>query len=115
MQQNHTHQVQWLSMVWDRIPMIWDIIDLANYSMDWHDDLTKSEHHGNSNVADTKKLRFQPNLSENFETEVGSVKEKEKREISLINHINGHYFFVLPTLEFLWWSNLVKSACKSKL
>ena len=45
---------QWLSMVWDRIPMIWDIIDLANYSLDWHDDLTKSEHHGNSNVADTK-------------------------------------------------------------
>ena len=47
-------RVQWLSMVWDKIPMIWDIIDLANYSLDWHDDLTKSEHHGNSNVADTK-------------------------------------------------------------
>ena len=46
--------VQWCSMVWDKIPMIWDIIDLANYSLDWHDDLTKSEHHGNSNVADTK-------------------------------------------------------------
>ena len=46
--------LQWLSMVWDKIPMIWDIIDLANYSLDWHDDLTKSEHHGNSNVADTK-------------------------------------------------------------
>ena len=46
--------IQWLSMVWDKIPMIWDIIDLANYSLDWHDDLTKSEHHGNSNVADTK-------------------------------------------------------------
>ena len=54
-------------------------------------------------------------MSENFETEVGSVKEKGKREISLINHINGHYFFVSPALEFLWWSNLVKSACKSKL
>ena len=49
-----TCKVQWLSMVWDKIPMIWDIIDLANYSLDWHDDLTKSEHHGNSNVADTK-------------------------------------------------------------
>ena len=49
-----TMTVQWLSMVWDKIPMIWDIIDLANYSLDWHDDLTKSEHHGNSNVADTK-------------------------------------------------------------
>ena len=48
------YYVQWLSMVWDKIPMIWDIIDLANYSLDWHDDLTKSEHHGNSNVADTK-------------------------------------------------------------
>ena len=50
-----THfQLQWCPMVWDKIPMIWDIIDLANYSLDWHDDLTKSEHHGNSNVADTK-------------------------------------------------------------
>ena len=47
--------VQWLSMVWDKIPMIWDIIDLANYSLDWYDDLTKSDYHGNSNVADTKK------------------------------------------------------------
>ena len=50
----HEKSLQWLSMVWDKIPMIWDIIDLANYSLDWHDDLTKSEHHGNSNVADTK-------------------------------------------------------------
>ena len=48
-------KVQWLSMVWDKIPMIWDIIDLANYSLDWCDDLTKSDYHGNSNVADTKK------------------------------------------------------------
>ena len=48
-------EVQWLSMVWDKIPMIWDIIDLANYSLDWYDDLTKSDYHGNSNVADTKK------------------------------------------------------------
>ena len=48
-------KVQWLSMVWDKIPMIWDIIDLANYSLDWYDDLTKSDYHGNSNVADTKK------------------------------------------------------------
>ena len=47
--------VQWLSKVWDKIPMIWDIIDLANYSLDWYDDLTKSDYHGNSNVADTKK------------------------------------------------------------
>ena len=50
-----SNQVQWLSMVWDKIPMIWDIIDLANYSLDWYDDLTKSDYHGNSNVADTKK------------------------------------------------------------
>ena len=47
--------VQWLSMVWDKIPTIWDIIDLANNSLDWYDDLTKSEHHGNSNAGDTKK------------------------------------------------------------
>ena len=63
-------------MVWDKIPMIWDIIDLANYSLDWYDDLTKSDYHGNSNVAD-KKVWYQPNLSENFETAVGSVKEKK--------------------------------------
>ena len=31
------------------------MIDLANYSLDWYDDLTKSDYHGNSNVADTKK------------------------------------------------------------
>ena len=47
--------VQWLSMVWDKIPMIWDIIDLANYSLDLYDDLTKSDFHGNSNAADAKK------------------------------------------------------------
>ena len=88
-------------MVWD-IQIIWDIIDLANYSLVWYDDLTNSDYHDYSNVADTKKVRFQPNLSENFETEVGSVKEKGKREISLINHINGHYFFVSPALEFSW-------------
>ena len=43
---------------------------------------------------------LQSNLSENFETEVGSVKEKKKREISLINHLNEHDFFVSPALEF---------------
>ena len=48
-------QVQWLSMVWDKIPMIWDIIDLANYSLDLHADLTKFDHHKNSNAGDTKK------------------------------------------------------------
>ena len=87
---NASIEVQWCSMVWDKISMIWDIIDLTNHSLDWYDDLTKSDYHGNSNVADTKKVRFQPNLSENFETEVGSVKEKRKIEISLINQINGH-------------------------
>ena len=94
-------RVQWLSMVWDKIPTIWDMTDLANYSLDLHFDLTKFDYHENSNVAD-KKVRFQPNLSEKLETEVGSVKEKGKREISLINHINGHYFFVSPALEFSW-------------
>ena len=54
-QKSQEKQLQWLSMVWDKIPMIWDIIDLANYSLDWYDDLTKSDYHGNSNVADTKK------------------------------------------------------------
>ena len=89
-------------MVWEKIPMIWDMIDLANYSLDWYDDFTKSDYHSNSNVADTKNERFQPNSSKKFETEVGSVKEKEKREISLIIYINGHYFFVSPALGFLW-------------
>ena len=42
-------------MVWDKIPMIWDIIDLANYSLDLHADLTKFDHHKNSNAGDTKK------------------------------------------------------------
>ena len=42
-------------MVWDKIPMIWDIKDLAKYSLDWYDDLTQSDYHCNSNVADTKK------------------------------------------------------------
>ena len=47
--------VPWLSMVWDKIPMSWHIIDPANYSLDWYDDFTKSDYHGNSNVADPKK------------------------------------------------------------
>ena len=47
--------VQWLSMVWDKIPMIWDIIDLANYSLDLHVDMTKFDLHKNSNAGDTKK------------------------------------------------------------
>ena len=47
-------KVQWLSMVWDKIPIIWDIIDLSNYSLDWHADLARFDHHENSNVGDTK-------------------------------------------------------------
>ena len=45
--------IQWLSMFWDKSPMIWDIIDLANFNLDWYV-VTKSDYHGNSNVADTK-------------------------------------------------------------
>ena len=47
-------EVQWLSMVRDKIPMIWDIIDHANYSLDLHADLTKFDHHKNSKAGDTK-------------------------------------------------------------
>ena len=46
--------LQWLSMVWDKIPMIWDIIDLANYSLDLQVDMTKFDYHENSNANDTK-------------------------------------------------------------
>ena len=52
---SQVQEVQWLSMVWDKIPMIWDIIDLANYSLDLHVDLTKFDYHENSNAGDTKK------------------------------------------------------------
>ena len=54
-QMSENLRVQWLSMVWDKIPMIWDIIDLTNYSLDWYDGLTKSDYQRNSNVADAKK------------------------------------------------------------
>ena len=49
------NMVQWLSMVWDKIPMIGDVIDLANNSSDLHFDLTKFDYHENSNAGDTKK------------------------------------------------------------
>jgi hypothetical protein len=42
-------------MVWDKIPMIWDIINLVNYSLDLHADLTKFDYHKNPNAGDTKK------------------------------------------------------------
>ena len=37
-----------------KYPMIWDITDLANYSLDRYDDLTKSDNQGNPKVADAK-------------------------------------------------------------
>ena len=49
-------RVQWCPMVRDRIPMIWDITDLSNYSLDWHADLTWFDYYENSNVDDTKNL-----------------------------------------------------------